>query len=67
MTLKPATVFLFTALTASMSLAQITAPAIRQDFKPSVLNQPGQEYPQVNSQGHAVLRLWQIWPHGTIF
>ena len=27
--------------------------AIAEDFKPSTLNQPGQEYPQVNSQGYA--------------
>lgn len=28
-----------------------------EDFKPSVLNQPGQEYPQVNSQGYARFRI----------
>jgi enterochelin esterase-like enzyme len=27
------------------------------DFKPSTLNQPGQEYPQVNSQGYARFRI----------
>jgi enterochelin esterase-like enzyme len=32
--------------------AQTEAPAIVEDFKPSSLNQPGQEYPQVNSQGY---------------
>ena len=26
---------------------------IKEDFKPSELNQPGQEYPMVNSQGFA--------------
>lgn len=30
---------------------------IKDDFKPSVLNQPGQEYPQVNSQGYARFRI----------
>ena len=30
---------------------------IKDDFKPSVLNQPGQEYPQVNSEGHARFRI----------
>lgn len=30
------------------SMAQII-----EDFKPSILNQPGKEYPQVNSQGYA--------------
>ena len=28
-----------------------------EDFKPSELNQPGQEYPQVNSQGYARFRV----------
>ena len=31
--------------------------AIKDDFKPSTLNQPGQEYPQVNSQGYARFRI----------
>ncbi|MGZ8539843.1 MAG: alpha/beta hydrolase-fold protein [Chitinophagaceae bacterium] len=39
------------------SLAQTTQPAILEDFKPSVLNQPGQEYPQVNSQGYARFKI----------
>ena len=30
---------------------------IKDDFKPSELNQPGQEYPQVNSQGYARFRV----------
>lgn len=29
-------------------LAQEVQPAIIEDFKPSTLNQPGQQYPQVN-------------------
>lgn len=37
--------------------AQAAAPAIAEDFKPSSLNQPGQEYPQVNSQGYARFRI----------
>jgi enterochelin esterase-like enzyme len=46
-------------LTASPSAAQAQseAPAIIEDFKPSSLNQPGQEYPQVNSQGYARFRV----------
>jgi enterochelin esterase-like enzyme len=46
------------------SLASVTAlsaqpvPAtITEDFKPSTLNQPGQLYPQVNSQGYARFRI----------
>lgn len=30
---------------------------IKEDFKPSVKNQPGQEYPMVNSQGYARFRV----------
>ena len=39
-----------------MCLAQTDKPTIKEDFKPSTLNQPGQEYPQVNSQGYARFR-----------
>jgi len=37
--------------------AQTTAPSIVEDFKPSSLNQPGQQYPQVNSQGYVRFRI----------
>ncbi len=30
---------------------------VKEDFKPSELNQPGQEYPMVNSQGYARFRV----------
>ncbi len=40
-----------------MCLAQTDKPAIIEDFKPSTLNQPGKEYPQVNSQGYARFRI----------
>ena len=33
------------------------AAPIAEDFKPSSQNQPGQEYPQVNSQGYARFRI----------
>jgi enterochelin esterase-like enzyme len=33
------------------------ATPIAEDFHPSSLNQPGQEYPQVNSQGYARFRI----------
>jgi len=42
----------------SLSLSQTIQPTIKEDFKPSVLNQPGQEYPQVNSQGYARFRIY---------
>jgi len=44
---------LLLALSGSMCFAQTNQPAIIDDFKPSTLNQPGQEYPKVNSQGYA--------------
>ena len=44
-------------LSGSLSLAQTIQPTIIDDFKPSTLNQPGQEYPQVNSQGYARFRI----------
>ena len=37
--------------------ASATMPAVIEDFKPSSLNQPGQDYPQVNSQGYARFRI----------
>ena len=44
---------LLLTLAGSLCLAQTNQPAIIEDFKPSVKNQPGQEYPKVNSQGYA--------------
>jgi enterochelin esterase-like enzyme len=56
-------------LAALPVLAQPAAPASQpaaapaptaaplEDFKPSTLNQPGQQYPQVNSQGYARFRI----------
>jgi hypothetical protein len=43
-------------LTSTLCLAQ-NQHTIKEDFKPSTLNQPGQEYPQVNSQGYARFRI----------
>lgn len=39
------------------SAQQAAAQAVAQDFEPSSLNQPGQEYPQVNSQGYVRFRV----------
>lgn len=44
-------------LIAGPVAAQTTATPIAEDFKPSSLNQPGQQYPQVNSQGYARFRV----------
>lgn len=44
-------------LSAPLCFAQTNTTTIIDDFKPSTLNQPGQEYPQVNSQGYARFRV----------
>lgn len=51
-------------LGATTVLAALPAPsfaqeaaAVREDFRPSSLNQPGQDYPQVNSQGYVRFRV----------
>lgn len=51
------TIALAQIFAASMCLAQTSQPTIAEDFKPSILNQPGQEYPQVNSQGYARFKI----------
>ena len=45
------------ALSGSLCLAQTSPPAEANDWKPSTLNQPGQQYPQVNSEGRARFRI----------
>ena len=51
-------VALFAAVVLSgFCFAQTNQPAIIEDFKPSSVNQPGQEYPKVNSQGYARFRV----------
>jgi enterochelin esterase-like enzyme len=42
---------------AGPALAQTAAAPIAEDFQPSSLNQPGQQYPQVNSQGYVRFRV----------
>lgn len=41
----------------STSAGDPASNQIADDWKPSVLNQPGQEYPQVNSQGYVRFRI----------
>ena len=43
-------VLLFT-YSGSLCLAQSDQPAVVEDFQPASTNQPGREYPQVNSEG----------------
>lgn len=52
---KSLAIFLATAMMGGTITAQ---SSITEDFKPSTLNQPGQEYPQVNSQGYARFKIW---------
>lgn len=48
----------FCALALACSINGLWAQNdIKEDFKPSTLNQPGQEYPMVNSQGYARFRV----------
>lgn len=48
---------LLLALSGGLCFVQAQDTAIKEDFKPSTKNQPGQEYPQVNSQGYARFRI----------
>jgi enterochelin esterase-like enzyme len=48
---------LSTIVAGGTCLAQTDQPAVVEDFKPSTLNQPGQQYPQVNSQHFARFRI----------
>jgi enterochelin esterase-like enzyme len=50
-------VFSVMLITGGICLAQPVQPTIIEDFKPSTKNQPGQEYPMVNSQGYARFRI----------
>ncbi|TDS14312.1 enterochelin esterase-like enzyme [Maribacter caenipelagi] len=43
----------FLCLGTTIALGQ----AVKEDFKPSTKNQPGKEYPQVNSQGYARFKI----------
>jgi predicted alpha/beta superfamily hydrolase len=57
--MKPKRLLALLAITFASSLCRAqTAPnSMADDFKPSTYNQPGQEYPQVNSQGYARFRI----------
>ena len=48
---------LLLTLSGLLSTAQTDKPAVIDDFKPSTLNQPGKEYPQVNSQGYVRFKI----------
>ncbi len=48
---------LFVSFSGSLCAGQTDQRAEADDWKPSTLNQPGQEYPQVNSQRYARFRI----------
>lgn len=48
---------LFTFFAVLAFVMGANAQEVKEDFKPSELNQPGQEYPMVNSQGYARFRI----------
>ena len=50
-------IMLSVIIAGGICFAQTNQPAIADDWKPSSLNQPGQQYPQVNSQGYARFRI----------
>ena len=57
MNIKSVAIFCVAALSGGICLAQNNSPAVIEDFKPSIFNQPFQAYPQVNSQGYARFRI----------
>jgi len=51
--MKQYRIVILLVLSSFVGFAQTKTASIIEDFKPSALNQPGQEYPKVNSQGYA--------------
>lgn len=47
----------FFVFSVTLCVAQSENPTIKEDFKSSTLNQPGMDYPMVNSQGYARFRI----------
>jgi enterochelin esterase-like enzyme len=60
MNIKYLFIMLVGTLAGSFCKAQTNSDKIKDDFQPSSLNQPGQEYPQVNSQGYVRFRIKAI-------
>lgn len=50
-------VMLVLLFSGSLCFAQSDQQTIKEDFKPAVTNQPGREYPQVNSEGRVRERI----------
>ena len=56
-------VVLAACLAGGVCFGQPPQGEVVEDFQPSTLNQPGREYPQVNSQGYARFRTLADQPH----
>ena len=56
MNIKSSVIILAATLLSGICFAQNQTTPL-EDFKSSTLNQPGQEYPQVNSQGYARFKI----------
>ncbi|MFC1551171.1 alpha/beta hydrolase-fold protein [Candidatus Latescibacterota bacterium] len=54
---KLITVLFASVLICGICIAQAQQSAVVEDFKPSSINQPGREYPQVNSEGRVRFRI----------
>lgn len=48
---RPVFLLLAALISGGICLAQTNQPAVVEDFKPSSVNQPDKQYPQVNSEG----------------
>jgi enterochelin esterase-like enzyme len=57
MNLKRFAILLMASLAGSLCKAQTGPGEIKEDFHASSLNQPGRDYPQVNSQGYTRFRI----------
>lgn len=55
--MKKKYLFLMLMLLGFAGYGQDDQQKIKEDFKPSSKNQPGQDYPQVNSQGYVRFRI----------
>jgi len=57
MKIRSIIILLAFAITSQIGLAQTNTTAAVEDFKPSSVNQPGKEYPQVNSEGRVRVQI----------
>jgi enterochelin esterase-like enzyme len=52
-----AIIVLLLTIAGSLCIAQTDQSSVTEDFKPSTVNQPGKEFPQVNSQGRVRVQI----------